>query len=594
MPAQYTGITLTAGQGLLQNQGLEVPKELFDSLSLYNNVSIVSQFTDIVTNAQSNLNQSTTQLLQSLGNATLPSATNAIPSPYTTSLGLTYVTGLSGYVANRANFLIGNGDLSKFAQIISSVDSYKAQADSYINAANNSGLYDPLFNFPGENNLITANFSDLSDDLTKFGPDFSRAGLNINLRNINNLGSPVTVIQNLNIGGGVPNSVIVALLNQGIPADVVSQLADVNYAISNNNNLLVYQALQTITGNDLAQCLKILKCATVGLTSLADVLNPAKLFPDSYLTMMVRYGNGIYRVYAGNYTINPVLPNLGSRLNSIIPPDQAQAWYALERDLTAVKGIENMTAKSAGILMSTLETVTDLPLIASFDQYVPANTQTYWNQEFGMGTGPGNTITVYNTIGTVVGSPETQSFETATVNLANFNFSELINVYSLMSNTLNGLYGNLNSNISIPGYPTYANANVAFVSGLIPNANIALANIATTDPTSNTQCWSAWSNIGQQLAGENQFLDISGLNDNSANVLQPDSEPSTLALISSLHTYGLDTADGGYSDLLTNLANTQTIYGQAVIASLREGRNIVKIDAAGVQLDAGLDPTPTP
>jgi len=40
------------------------------------------------------------------------------------------------------------------------------------------------------------------------------------------------------------------------------------------------------------------------------------------------------------------------------------------------------------------------------------------------------------------------------------------------------------------------------------------------------------------------------------------------------------------------LADDASLYGQAIIASQREGRNIVELDSAGIQLDAGLDPTP--
>jgi len=65
-----------------------------------------------------------------------------------------------------------------------------------------------------------------------------------------------------------------------------------------------------------------------------------------------------------------------------------------------------------------------------------------------------------------------------------------------------------------------------------------------------------------------------------------------LALITSLHYLASDNGGRGYSNLLTTLADDTSLYGQAIIASQREGRNIVELDSAGIQLDAGLDPTP--
>jgi hypothetical protein len=355
--------------------------------------------------------------------------------------------------------------------------------------------------------------------------------------------------------------------------------------------LRVYQALSSITGSDLVQCLKILQCTTLGLSSLADVLDPQKLFPNSYLTITVTVSNTVYNVYIASNTINPLLPNLGSRLNGLIPPASGQAWLALQRDLDNIKGLENTTTLIAGKTMSTLETVTDLPLINDFTQYVPANTQAYWNSEFGMGTGPGNTVTAYDILGTAVGSPETGELSNVSGNLKYLNFNSLLSVYSAMSNTLAGQYGNTSGNIVIPpgtpGAGTYSNANVAFTTGLIPAGNSAIITIAQSNTQANTNLWTSWQTISYQLYRENDFLNISGIG-LSGNLIA-NSDTATMGLISSLHNLGLNSQTGGYSDLLSNLATTATLYGQAVVASLREGRNIAKIDAIHVTLDAGLD-----
>ncbi len=44
MAAEYTGITLTAGQGLLTNQGIRTPPALINAVSSYQSIAIVNQF----------------------------------------------------------------------------------------------------------------------------------------------------------------------------------------------------------------------------------------------------------------------------------------------------------------------------------------------------------------------------------------------------------------------------------------------------------------------------------------------------------------------------------------------------------------------
>jgi hypothetical protein len=132
---------------------------------------------------------------------------------------------------------------------------------------------------------------------------------------------------------------------------------------------------------------------------------------------------------------------------------------------------------------------------------------------------------------------------------------------------------------------TGPNPDTVFDTVLIPQAS---AQIQALVPYAGTTTANA-AIIANQLNRENEFLydadvDFATLTDSSLN--------STLALITNLHYLALDNTTRGYSDLLTALADDTTLYGQAIIASQREGRNIVELDSAGIQLDAGLDPTP--
>jgi hypothetical protein len=66
---------------------------------------------------------------------------------------------------------------------------------------------------------------------------------------------------------------------------------------------------------------------------------------------------------------------------------------------------------------------------------------------------------------------------------------------------------------------------------------------------------------------------------------------STSALLSigtNLHEIGTDVGPDGQNTFFTAIADTTNIYGQAVIASLREGRNIEVLNTAGIALDTQI------
>ena len=56
-----------------------------------------------------------------------------------------------------------------------------------------------------------------------------------------------------------------------------------------------------------------------------------------------------------------------------------------------------------------------------------------------------------------------------------------------------------------------------------------------------------------------------------------------------LHRYGNDTSVGGVAQYLEGIAVTSSLGGQSVVAAMREGRNIVRLQAAGLADDTSLD-----
>jgi hypothetical protein len=69
----------------------------------------------------------------------------------------------------------------------------------------------------------------------------------------------------------------------------------------------------TVTGNTLAQILKLLKVTTENINTLADLLNPFKLFPNSFQTLTVPTAKGSRPIYTDsqgdvNTTLIQLLP----------------------------------------------------------------------------------------------------------------------------------------------------------------------------------------------------------------------------------------------------------------------------------------------
>jgi len=151
-----------------------------------------------------------------------------------------------------------------------------------------------------------------------------------------------------------------------------------------------------------------------------------------------------------------------------------------------------------------------------------------------------------------------------------------------------------------PGQGMYGPSNVfstvadlAFAN-LISLANVAIANIATVYANVVILANDATNACAEQLnlnvinctaAG----IEIGNIVNDPANAnLVSNSISSSLGLASQLHDIGLDVSAGGAAQFFEQVANVTNLSGQAVIASMREGRNIAVLNAVGIQLDTQL------
>lgn len=298
MAALLSPVQLQAAAALLQNQGLTNSPELQDQLDQYNALPTISLIRDTIANGSSVLANTTVATLQTLASNSCPALADSIPQafvspfPPTTSVNTPFAvtsptstnSGLSGMIELVVDRYLGNGDLSKFAQTLSAAQGYCVTTNVFINSAINAQTY-LADTFTGMDNLITGDLTQVNLDTKNFGQDLYNLGEAISLVNLDNFGSPLALIQQIAKRAGITTPVIVALSQAGVNENIILNLGDPNIVVSDSVQKTMYSALSTITGNDLTQILNVLGVTTTGINSLADLLNPVKLFPNSYSTL---------------------------------------------------------------------------------------------------------------------------------------------------------------------------------------------------------------------------------------------------------------------------------------------------------------------
>jgi hypothetical protein len=287
-----TPLQLIAGAGLLQNQGLAVSPELTVAIDAYSDTPVMSAFFEALALDSS---------LATLAANTVPAFSNSVPAAYA-NLG----TQMSTVVLSQGAADFGSGDISKFIQALNLVQAYSQNTNLFINSAVNSQTY--LGNtFTSTNDMITGDVTTINLATTTFGQDLARLGGLIDLNNLGDLGSPLALIQRIvQLTGNIP-VLSLLLLAEGVTEDIVLNLTNPTISVSDSVQRLMYQAMTRITGDALSQILKVLKITTQGIETMADLLNPVRLFPNSYQSLTVVTANGPRAVYvnaAGSVNTN--------------------------------------------------------------------------------------------------------------------------------------------------------------------------------------------------------------------------------------------------------------------------------------------------
>jgi hypothetical protein len=299
------------------------------------------------------------------------------------------------------------------------------------------------------NDLITSDILGVNLANKQFGIDLERLGKVLNLSKIDSFGLPSVLLETIGQNNGVIEDLVLALLASGLNSNEIQSLIQGNISSpTKEQERKIYSAFLIIIGENLAEILAAIQCSTLGIDSLADLLNVRKLFPNSYQSLTVpKYNrtlglptnsktyypiylnNGINEAlttpemndYVGiqlpkgiptdNYTVqsasNINLPSkgFGSYLENILPKEQAIAAGAFSFSMRQIKNIEKVNITNFANAVKSLESNIGLDLTNGTskptNQNMIANTQS----KQALGSGPYGTYTMSDFFGSMSGLP---------------------------------------------------------------------------------------------------------------------------------------------------------------------------------------------
>lgn len=615
-----TPLQMIAGATLSNNSGVVLANTWTAADSAYKSTSLISTYFTAVnaaySNVAANISAGTLSNMVAFCTGTVPALADNTPAAYS-SLGTNALSGFTGIITAQGNKDLGNGNITVFAQVFPAAQSYVVATNDYINSSINSQTYLGS-TFTTMNSLITGSLTDVTLAMETFGADLTALGNLIDLDNLGNFGSPAALLQQLTTLTSITPGVRSIFIEYGLTDDIISQLTDTTVNVADSYQRQAYLAMQHVTGTELTQILTIFGVTTLGINTMADLLNPVKIFPDSYPSLTVRtYNQNITSVLRAIYdnnqaTVNSKLllylpqfvltqGNLTTipyqRLSRIVPSDQALAAKAIQVSLQQIKNVSSLTLPQLAEAFSNMETTRDLPDISALQQAVPSSVAAYYAADYATGSGPNGTLVLTDLLGAAVGIPYTSDLTNVTTTINSMTtagiLSTLTTTYSRMTSTVNGVYNTGVGNTVVipagPGSGTYSNRDAA-LSSLISNAASQISTIQSSYPTQSATLNSYFTDMAASLNSEQTNLSLATIDIGN---LPTTGRSPIMGFVQNLPNYGVNTEQNGPSQFLETVANLSTQGGQAIVACLREGRNAVFLNAVNIGLDTAIPSTPT-
>ena len=172
------------------------------------------------------------------------------------------------------------------------------------------------------NDLISADITNVSLATKAFGQDLIALGKAIDLSTIATYGLPSNLLKTLVKYNALTKNLSLAIISAGIPVDELGAIISNVSQPTNDQERKLYAAYYITVGDTLTEVLVPLNCKTQGLSSLADLLDPSKMFPNSYKTLTVQLYNTGTQNGAQNSKIAFPIYNSSGTVNSDLTSTQ--------------------------------------------------------------------------------------------------------------------------------------------------------------------------------------------------------------------------------------------------------------------------------
>ena len=407
-----TPLQLTAGVGFYAGNAITANTQLANNIASYNSLAPIANLIYTIGQAASNVSlgigAGTLANLKTLGANVAgnycPALGDSVPS------NVSWTVGNAGYattITTAASTYLGGGDFGKFAQAFGAAQGYISLTNNIINSAVNANSDDYLGpTFTNMNNLISADIARVNLAFPAFGADLANIGCAIKFSRLELVGTPAGLLQNLaecgNMLNGSTPCVTAALQSEGLTDQDISDLVNNNVQSLYNQTGLTQNQFDTLqkraypaftkvtrstkitgsignviarlrnarlvqedntasTSNCLQDVLDILDCTTPGIETMADLLDPVKLFPTSFSSLTLPTPAGPVLIYDQTGAVNsniPTILNSGAisptgcdELAKIIPPADAAANRALQIAFQQIKGITGTTTQQLAAIL---------------------------------------------------------------------------------------------------------------------------------------------------------------------------------------------------------------------------------------------------
>ena len=363
-------------------------------------------------------------------------------------------------------------------------------------------------------------------DFAALGTAFSSFGKAFDTTNLQKMFDPTGFVANLQKQG---------LGSVGGLSDKLLSLGVDPTDIASADPDLVKQALSSISGSDLQKIIAqtgMQLPATASVANAADLLDAKKILPGDILS----------KIPGGNFAgLGNALTNMGGSFKS--PADLSKMLGGIQ--------------------------VPDLKHMDALDSPLPDDIKAAFAPMLGAGSGPFGNPTVNDIIGTAAGHGHTEALASLAEAQTKIMASPVGQAFKSAADAL----------ASDPSNPTKLAAFVSAQTAITSSGNADLAKIVS-DSTA------AIAATATQLATEVSNLSVAGITPTAAVTPPP---TALLGVASKLHDMGVDKQQLGFNTMLTSMAG-DSVYGDAIKATLMEGKNIAASAAAGIANTTKIDP----